>query len=558
MTTSRYLGLYLEEARELFLEGNAALQARQLDAFMRVVHTLKGMSGTMGFKALADACHALEEEARAGKLPAANHTLWQNIGAALDRAQATQSDAALREFAVSAAAQPHTPTPQQPAMATWWRMTVAAEEPLPRARLLQWSAALRRAGVVQIRPSRSQLEQLPDPKHLDFLSHDPHIVDLARSLRHVAAVVALGNDPTATTVAATSPETTASLAVQPAAASILRVELRQLDELFAEIGEIHSQLRILNKLVYGSSDWERTMRNVQAAATRSVQRISSLRLSSLEPLLHDFERAATVAAAQVGKPVRIELSGAGIKVARETIERLRPLIPHIARNAVVHGIEAADVRRKRGKHPIGTIRLEAVARSNAVRLTISDDGGGVNTELLVQKARERGIALPDEDLLELLFLPGFSTKETSDDLAGRGVGLDAVREAVTSVGGTVRAKHTPGQGFALILDVPVPLSLRPILEVVPEAIPVGLIDEGWQRVPTAKGPWLRLAGVEPQGDIFLQGPTAALRVRSAQPLGYVYVHPLRPPFNRIPGAIGFYLDAGGVPRLILEPGIEAA
>lgn len=179
-----------------------------------------------------------------------------------------------------------------------------------------------------------------------------------------------------------------------------------------------------------------------------------------------FPRLVRDLARQLGKQVHLDIVGSTTEVDREILERLEAPLNHAIRNSLDHGIEKPEVRVAAGKAAFGTIRLEARHRAGLFVLTVSDDGRGVEIERLRAKVIAKGLAtaemaanFSEAELLEFLFLPGFSTAETITDLSGRGVGLDAVREMASSVGGVSRISSHLGQGFAIQLELPLTLSV---------------------------------------------------------------------------------------------------
>jgi two-component system chemotaxis sensor kinase CheA len=169
-------------------------------------------------------------------------------------------------------------------------------------------------------------------------------------------------------------------------------------------------------------------------------------------------------ATRTGKKVRLEMAGENTEVDRSIIERLGDPLTHIIRNAIDHGIEAPSARAKAGKAEEGTIRLAAEHRGSRIVIEISDDGAGINPERVLKKARDRGLIDADTNLSEdeinnLIFLPGFSTAETVSDISGRGVGMDVVRRNIQDVGGRISIKSQRGRGMTIQLALPLTLAV---------------------------------------------------------------------------------------------------
>ena len=199
-----------------------------------------------------------------------------------------------------------------------------------------------------------------------------------------------------------------------------------------------------------------------------------------------FPRMVRDLARSLGKEVRIEIVGQNTQVDRDILERLETPIAHLLRNAVDHGCESADVRQRAGKPREGVIRLEARHSAGMLLVSVSDDGAGVPLEQVRQAIVARKLTMPsvaetlsETELLQFLFLPGFTLKETVTEISGRGVGLDVVQNMVKNVRGTIRVNTQPGRGMRVQLQLPLTLSvLRALLVEVagePYAIPLSRI-----------------------------------------------------------------------------------
>ncbi len=213
-----------------------------------------------------------------------------------------------------------------------------------------------------------------------------------------------------------------------------------------------------------------------------VRRIMTLPLAAALGPVHRIAR--DVARAR-GKSVRVEISASGIEIDKRMIEELRDPLMHLVRNAVDHGLEPPEDRLAAGKNATGLLRVHAEMRGALLLLSIADDGRGVDrTRVLVAAQEKLGVRLPAdapyEQVLELLFTPGFSTAAELTDTSGRGVGLDVVRERVRGLGGSMRIKSEPGRGttFELLISPSVSTTRGLLLEVGGQtlAIPVGAVS----------------------------------------------------------------------------------
>lgn len=199
-----------------------------------------------------------------------------------------------------------------------------------------------------------------------------------------------------------------------------------------------------------------------------------------------FPRMIRDLARSLGKEIRFDISGDNTQVDRDILERLEAPLAHLLRNAVDHGCEAPAERRRAGKSPEGALKLEARHSAGVLLVTISDDGSGVDLErvrsAIVQKhLTSAAVAqkLTEPELLEFLFLPGFTLKQTVTEISGRGFGLDVVQNMIKSVRGTIRFINQPGRGLRVQLQLPLTLSvLRALLVEIggePYALPLSQI-----------------------------------------------------------------------------------
>ena len=221
--------------------------------------------------------------------------------------------------------------------------------------------------------------------------------------------------------------------------------------------------------------------------TRLYREVIASRMRPFSDGAHAFPRLVRDMARELKKQVRLNIEGAQTAVDRDVLEKLEAPLTHLLRNAVDHGIEMPGVRKETGKPESGTIRLEVRHRAGMLAITISDDGGGIDPEKLREKIVERRLTtkemasgMNEAELLEFLFLPGFSTASALTEYSGRGVGLDVVQTMVRQVGGSVRITSQHGKGTRFHLQLPITLSvLRAVIVNIagePYAFPQNRID----------------------------------------------------------------------------------
>jgi len=191
------------------------------------------------------------------------------------------------------------------------------------------------------------------------------------------------------------------------------------------------------------------------------EEIYRIRLIPLSLLFKKLERTIYSLANDLGKLVRVKISGGNIKVDRKILDALMDPLFHIVRNAVDHGIESPTERRKKGKEEIGLITIEAIQIGSHIRISVSDDGKGINPLEIIEKAVEKGILPKNKkynyswnDVVYALTTPGFTTKKSITGISGRGVGLDVVKAKVEELGGRLNIISEVGKGTKIILDIP--------------------------------------------------------------------------------------------------------
>ena len=207
-------------------------------------------------------------------------------------------------------------------------------------------------------------------------------------------------------------------------------------------------------------------RRAMSTATRLVDGVLALRMCRFGDGLHGLPRMVRDLARSLGKEVRLDLSGADTLVDRAVLARIEAALAQLLRNAVDHGMESPHERIAAGKPEHGTVRLEARHRGGMLSIEVADDGRGVDPERIRRAAIDRRLAAPafaselsTAELMEFLFLPGFTLKEEASQISGRGVGMDVVHEAVQAMNGTVRAESQPGLGFRTVITLPLTQSI---------------------------------------------------------------------------------------------------
>jgi two-component system chemotaxis sensor kinase CheA len=257
---------------------------------------------------------------------------------------------------------------------------------------------------------------------------------------------------------------------EPAAAqATIRVDPERIDRLIDLVGElVINQAMLAQRVVqHGfapSSDIAMGLDELEQL-TRGIQdSVMAIRAQPVKSVFQRMPRLAREVAAQIGKQVRLVMEGEGTEVDKTVIERLSEPITHMLRNAIDHGLETPEDRIKAGKPTEGQVRLAALHRGGRIVIEVQDDGRGINRARVRQIAIDKGLiaadaVLTDEEVDNLIFLPGFSTANVVSDISGRGVGMDVVRRSVQALGGRISISSRPGEGSTFTLSLPLTLAV---------------------------------------------------------------------------------------------------
>ena len=327
--------------------------------------------------------------------------------------------------------------------------------------------------------------------HLDALLHNRPSEPLARDESLLARIHALspraGNPPAASPPAelaamaaaveaaprGEAPEASASQSARSPSARhnetmAVKVDTAKLDYLVDMAGEmVIAESLVRHDAELGSLRSQKLQRKIAQLTriTAELQKTAmAMRLVPIGPLFRRMARLVRDLSRQFGKRVEMESQGDDIELDRTIVEELADPLMHMVRNALDHGIEAPEERRARGKSPAARLRLKAQHQAGQVVIEISDDGRGLNRGKILAKAIERGLiqngdGLSDNEVFNLIFLPGFSTAAEVTSVSGRGVGMDVVRRHIEKLRGRIEIRSTAGAGAAFLLKLPLTLAI---------------------------------------------------------------------------------------------------
>lgn len=246
----------------------------------------------------------------------------------------------------------------------------------------------------------------------------------------------------------------------------IRVDAERLDILIDLIGEL-----VISSAGVNLRTLETRETGLQEATSEMMRLVEEVRDSALQlrmvPIgttFSRFQRVVRDVSKELGKDIELIISGGDTEVDKSVVEKIGDPLMHLVRNSMDHGIETADIRQQRGKPVKGNLRLNAYHASGSIVIEVSDDGGGLNRDKILEKAIERGLvqpnaALSDQDIYALIFEPGFSTAQQVSNLSGRGVGMDVVKRNVTALRGQIEVESQIGVGSTMRIHLPLTLAI---------------------------------------------------------------------------------------------------
>ncbi len=235
---------------------------------------------------------------------------------------------------------------------------------------------------------------------------------------------------------------------------------QEMIELIVRVREASSDIQFL------VDETEQVARSLRQATTQLQEGMTKSRMVPFAQTADRLPRAVREISLKLNKQARLQVEGREALIDKMILEHLYNPMTHLVNNAITHGIESPAVRQQQGKSPEGQVAVRAFLQGNQTVITVSDDGGGIDAQLVKTKAVEKGLVTTEEaqilttqEIYDFLFHPGFSTRDKADDFAGRGVGLDVVRTSLTDIRGSVTIDSTPGKGTTFTIRLPLTLSI---------------------------------------------------------------------------------------------------
>lgn len=452
-------GLDSFDAEMLALEGSEGEPQDHLKLAFRMMHTVKGSSGCLGFETIEKVAHSGENLLsllRDEVIPVSQPV----ISGLLRCSDALRDMVHCLEVGTSPETVPHSDLLQ---LLEGLQRTALIEPLAEQASPTETASSKAQTawGLFDVEPVAAGLPAAELPAA-------PSPAELAESVETPASADPSGEEHL--NKAGSNPGSS----VPRASESAIRVEVAQIDRLMNLVGELVLARNRILQLSGAMSDpaLNGPVQRVNLITTELQASVMKTRMQTVQTVWSKFPRLVRDLSCELGKKVVLSMEGQETELDRTVIEAIRDPLTHIVRNSIDHGLELPAVRLASRKNETGQLRLTAYHEGGQVVLEIADDGRGIDPARVSKKAIERGLIstedaarLSDREILNLIFLAGFSTAEKVTNLSGRGVGMDVVRSNVEKIGGTVEINSTVGEGTTIQIRIPLTLAIIPALLV---------------------------------------------------------------------------------------------
>ena len=469
-----FLKDYLTESRELTqkaqeetlrLESDPG-NAEALASLFRAFHTVKGGASFLEASHLVDWAHDLEgllDKLRSNQLPVTSARIDAILGG-IDVLNGMLRELEQEELPAS-----------------------GPSELSQTIRLLASTTADSAPPLAEMASALAMADAAGEPARPDVTPPGAASADSPASVPHEQQVsTADSGGPTAVirpTASGKTPDATAE--------NSLRIDADRLDAVMNQVGELVLLRNRLTSAVAGLSKEDENMARISREMDLRVSDLQNtvmrLRMQPCRRLFQQLPRVVRDLSRNLQKEVRLEITGEEVEIDKTVVDALSGPMTHLVRNSLDHGIELPEVRKGAKKNPTALLRVAAIHLGDKVRIEVSDDGKGIDRLQIAQKAIEKRVItaeeaarLSEQEALELIFRPGFSTKEQATDLSGRGVGMDVVKEATNRLRGRLSVDTAVGKGTRVAMEFPLTLAVLPVLYLRVRqdvyALPISAID----------------------------------------------------------------------------------
>lgn len=507
----RYRNLFLDESfkhlqsvEDRMLTANG-LKGEALDAVFREIHSLKGMSASMGFTAMAGLSHKFEDLLDAWRktesgAPPNSRDLCLKICDRLSEIRDNIFSGGNGELEwsdldaeINALAAPAKSPQNDGSLLVRIKISPDCESPAARAYLI----LLRFKEIdplLSSSPTENEILQGAKTECLEI-----YLTDMDRgeaeaiyeSLTEVDGIEFGGNEaPAPPKKESLQPPAEAKFSnfeITEAADAALEIEekIRLPESVQAPVRLLDDFVDLLGEMTIARSHVEDIARSLKSEMLQEEvdrlekvirnfhQRVMSLRMLPFSLITGNLKRLVRQHSSSLGKEVSMTFEGREIGMDKSILLQISDPLIHLLRNSLDHGLESSEERRQIGKPHVGEIEIKASRTRNRVEITVRDDGRGIDVESVRKKAVAAGLYKEDEsrrlsqaEILACLFRPGFTTRSTVSELSGRGVGLDVVKSAIDALGGTMEVSSTPGKGSTFSLSLPLSVAIIPVLMVL--------------------------------------------------------------------------------------------
>jgi len=484
-------------------EGDAALVAE----LFRYAHTLKGSAGAAGLTEMSQLAHAMEnllDEVRNGTRKVTSDlvdTLLECVDMLRAMVLAVQENGKQPDPSMlikklinfsdqqsDSDASDHKPSPPVGEIPVTLNIFIKPECPMPSVRAFQAYLTMSRYGeIVSLEPPVSEIQAGRAKYRLVAkvkLSDDNSLSELEQELtkfEDLVVEVQRQKDGQKVSEIVTAQKEVETSAAPQAELQSVRVSIEQMDALLNLVGELVIERARLERGVrkVAEINGNGIVEELQGVTERVSRIVSQLqesltrtRMVPLNVVFARFPRLVRELSRSMGKRVQLKIEGEDTEIDRALVEKLNECLVHLVRNAIDHGIEPPDERIAAGKPPEGLIEISASQSEGSVIVVVRDDGRGIDPNKIRRKAIERGLlteeqasSLSDDEAIQFIFRSGFSTKEEVSEVSGRGVGMDAVKNAMEQIGGTIDLHSQIGAGTTVTLRLPLTLAIIPALLV---------------------------------------------------------------------------------------------
>jgi len=508
------LELFVTEAEENIanLENGLLKLEREGDAVLvaelfRYAHTLKGSAGAAGLTEMSQLAHAMEnllDEVRNGTRKVTSDLVdtllecvdmlramvfaIQENGKQPDPSLLIKKLSNLSDQQSDSDASDHKPSPPVGEIPVTLNIFIKPECPMPSVRAFQAYLIMSRYSeivfleppVSEIKAGRAKYRLVAKVK----LSDDNSLSEMEQELTKfddLVVEVQRQRDGQKVSEIVTAQRETETSATPQAELQSVRVSIEQMDALLNLVGELVIERARLERGVRKvaeingngiAEELQGVTERVSRIVSQLQEALTRTRMVPLNVVFARFPRLVRELSRSMGKRVQLKIEGEDTEIDRALVEKLNECLVHLVRNAIDHGIEPPDERIAAGKPPEGLIEISASQSEGSVIVVVRDDGRGIDPNKIRRKAIERGLlteeqasSLSDDDAIQFIFRSGFSTKEEVSEVSGRGVGMDAVKNAMEQIGGTIDLHSQIGAGTTVTLRLPLTLAIIPALLV---------------------------------------------------------------------------------------------